>query len=184
MAYHDFQELKSQYSISRVAELLGLETKKSGNQLRCPDPTAEDSSERALAITPAKDVWYSFHHQKGGDQLQLIAHVKGISVKAAADWLVGDTETTPKKANKEERQASRGADQPSQGFRELDYLVHDHPAVDAVGFVPEDAQRIGAGYAPRGVLRGTVAVPIRSPDGKLLGYIGVCEATLPSTWHF
>ena len=182
MAFIDFQEIKDRFSIEKVAEILSLDLKKSGQQLRGQDPTAEDSSERSFVITPSKNVWYSFHNQKGGDQLELVAYIKGVPVKEAAAWLSGDT-APPKKARNESRQDSRGADQPT-GFRELDYLVHDHPAVEAVGFAPEDAQRIGAGFAPRGVLRGTVAVPVRSQDGKLLGYLGVTEATVPKSWHF
>ena len=38
-------------------------------------------------------------------------------------------------------------------------------------------------YAPRGTLRGTVAVPIRTKDGMLVGYIGITEAKLPPRWN-
>lgn len=176
----DFTDVKAQYPIEKVAEMLGLTLKKSNNQLRGPDPT-EESSERSFVVTPAKNLWYSFHTQKGGDQLELIAYVQGTSVREAAEWLA---DPSPKKATNDRGPSSRGADQPASGFRELEYLEHDHPAVEAVGFASEDAERIGVGYAPRGVLRGTVAVPVRSPDGRLLGYLGLTEALLPSKWHF
>lgn len=182
--YIDFAEIKEQHSIEKVAEMLGLELKKSGpSQYRGPDPTAEDSNERALAITPAKNLWYSFHAQKGGDQLELIAYVHGTSVRDAAEWLAGP-DPSPKKGNNEDGHVSRGADQPASGFRPLTYLEPNHPAVEALGFEPEDAERIGAGYAKRGVLRGTVAIPVRDETGKLLGYVGTTDAVLPSQWHF
>ena len=47
----------------------------------------------------------------------------------------------------------------------------------------EDAERLGWGYAPRGVLRGKVAIPIRTDDGTLCGYVGVTEVALPPKWH-
>ncbi|MGR3504930.1 MAG: CHC2 zinc finger domain-containing protein [Paracoccaceae bacterium] len=178
----DFQRLKSRMTIEQAVSLLDLDLKPKGDQMRGACPVCEGSNERALVVTPKKGVFYCFHAQKGGDLIELASHIKGVPVKEAAEWLAGDT-APPKKARNESRQDSRGADQPT-GFRELDYLVHDHPAVEAVGFAPEDAQRIGAGFAPRGVLRGTVAVPVRSQDGKLLGYLGVTEAIVPKSWHF
>lgn len=58
-----------------------------------------------------------------------------------------------------------------------------HDAVLAVGFDPEDAQTLGIGYAPKGMMRGLVAVPIRLPAGELVGYIGIEEARLPKSFH-
>ncbi len=47
----------------------------------------------------------------------------------------------------------------------------------------EDAERIGVGYAKRGVMRGTVAIPVRLDDGTLIGYIGIEDAVLPPRWQ-
>jgi hypothetical protein len=69
------------------------------------------------------------------------------------------------------------------GFAPLDYLEPSHEAVEAVGFDPIVAEALGIGYAPKGMLRGTVAVPVRLPDGSLAGYIGITEAKLPTKWH-
>jgi hypothetical protein len=55
--------------------------------------------------------------------------------------------------------------------------------VDAVGFDPETAKALGIGYASKGLMRGTVAVPIRLEDGTLTGYLGITEAKLPPKWH-
>jgi len=52
-----------------------------------------------------------------------------------------------------------------------------------VGFEPEIAKALGIGYAGKGTLKGTVAIPIRLPTGELAGYIGIIEATLPAKWH-
>jgi DNA primase len=64
----------------------------------------------------------------------------------------------------------------------LSYLEADHPAVEAVGFDLEVAKSLGVGYAGKGIMRGTVAIPIRDEHGQLLGYIGVQEARLPPSF--
>src|ERR1019366_207860 len=69
------------------------------------------------------------------------------------------------------------------GFQALDYLQNDHPAVEAVGFDQETAKALGIGYAPKGLMRGLVAVPVRLEDGTLAGYIGITEAKLPPKFH-
>lgn len=173
----DFQQLKSRMTIEEAVSLLDLDLKQKGDQMRGPCPACEGSSERALVVTPKKQVWYCFHAQTGGDLISLAAHIKGVSVKNAAEWLAGDT--VPPKKEKEEKTA-RVAD----GFQPLQYLVHDHEAVIALGFEPDDAEKLGIGFCPRGILRGTVAVPVRTADGVLRGYLGTTDATLPKSWHF
>lgn len=177
-SFVDFSEVKSCYSIVDVAERLGLELKKSGNQLRGPCPSGAEG-ERKFVITPEKNVWYSFALNEGGDVISLVALVRQCSAKEAAQWIVGDTE--PEKKKRSKRTSSQ--ERPERGFRPLDYLEPDHLAVESLGFTVEDATRIGAGYAPRGILRGTVAIPIRDETGKLLGYLGAIDVILPSQWH-
>lgn len=175
----DFQEIKRSNPIEKVAERLEIPLKKEGATLRgnCPSGAPGD---RKFVITPSKGAWYSFAAQKGGDCISLVAFVKGIGMKEAAAWIIGDTEPEKKKPAKDE---GKPAAEPSEGFQPLDYLQHDHEAVIALGFDPEFAKAAGLGYAPRGVMRGTIAVPVRNSNGKLLGYIGVTEARLPSNWH-
>lgn len=170
----DFEEIKANNAIETVAEQLGIELKKSGASLRGKCPVCESSGDRNMAVTPTKGVWYCFTAAKGGDVLALVAHVQGCSVKEAAQWLSGPQPAKEKKGEKK----------PDKGFAPLDYLAHDHEAVVALGFEPDDAERLGIGYAPRGVLRGTVAVPVRLADGTLSGYIGIQDATLPPSWRF
>lgn len=174
----DFAEIKASNPIEDVALRLGLNLNKNGKALRGKCPVCESSGDRNLAITPDKGVYYCFTDGKGGDVIALVAHVKGIGVKEAATWLHG-AETT-----KEKTKGGAGASEPSGGFKALDYLDPKHDAVVALGLEPDDAERIGAGYAPRGVLRGTVAFPIRDTSGKLLGYIGAQDVKLPPKWAF
>jgi hypothetical protein len=39
------------------------------------------------------------------------------------------------------------------------------------------------GYAPKGMMKGYVAIPTRLPTGELTGYIGITEAKLPKEFH-
>ena len=169
MSYLDFDAIKADHPIGDVAERLGLNLKRSGKQMRGKCPVCEASSDRNLVITPEKGVYYCFSDGKGGDVIALEGHVMGLGVKDAAAWIAGDTchkdKTDPKERRGDER-----------GFKPLDYLDPEHEAVLAVGFEPDDALALGIGYAPRGVLRGTVAVPVRNDDGTIAGYIGITEA--------
>ena len=62
-------------------------------------------------------------------------------------------------------------------FKPLDYLLPEHEAVQDLGISADVALGLGVGYAKKGVLRGTIAWPVRDDDGKLRGYIGVPKGT-------
>lgn len=174
-SYIDFETVKEQVKIEDAVSMLDLDLKPRNNQLRGPCPICEKGGERALCVTPQKGKWYCFGCQTGGDVIALAAHLKGIHPKEAAHFLMG---TVPQENKPTEGPKS------SEGFSPLDYLQPDHEAVEALGLDPEDAKKIGAGYAPRGVMRGQVAFPVRDETGKLLGYIGVQEAVLPKGWKY
>jgi len=175
----DFETIKKQNPIEQVADQLGLQLSKRGNQLRGECPSG-DGGDRAFVITPSKQAWYSFAKSTGGDVIALVSFVNGVTAKEAAQFL-HDLSTVPeKKANTPSSNKSK----PSEGFKPLEYLRSDHEAVSALGFDPNDAEKIGIGYSPRGLMRGMVAIPIRIADGSLIGYIGVTEAKLPPQWQF
>lgn len=178
--YLDFAAIKAENPIASVVDKLGLELKKSGASLRGKCPTCESTSDRNLAVTPEKNAYFCFTDGKGGDQIGLVSHITGLPAKEAAQFLAGDV---PKEKKPTQPKGKPEASE-ARGFKELDYLEPDHEAVTAIGLDPEDARRIGAGYAKRGVMRGTVAWPVRLSDGTLIGYIGLTEAVLPGSWRF
>ena len=77
MPYIDFADLKSRVSMERTIERLSLELRKNGNQLRGFCPACKTGGDRALAITPSKQMFYCFAGQAGGDQIALVAHIHG-----------------------------------------------------------------------------------------------------------
>jgi DNA primase len=183
MPFVDFSAVKAAISIEQAAQFLGLQLKQAGLQFRSPCPSCKDGGDRALVITPAKGLFYCFADRKGGDVIALAAHIRQCETKEAASILAEQfglgTDTGTKSAPVPQK--TKPGDNPA--FKGLDYLQHDHDAVEAVGFDAETAKALGIGFAPRGMMAGLVAVPVRLEDGTLAGYIGITEAKLPKTFH-
>lgn len=172
----DFEDIKARHPIDEVAQRLGIELVKSGSSMRGKCKVCESSGDRNLAITPGKGVFYCFSNGKGGDVIALVSHILGLGTKESAQWIDG-VSTAKEKAPK--------AEAPSEGgFKALEYLQHDHEAVLALGFEPDDAERLGIGFAPRGILKGKVAIPVRLANGNLAGYVGATELQLPPSWKW
>jgi len=178
MSTIDFEEVKAKVSIVDGLQKLGIDNLQVRNgQLRGSCPCCNDQNPRAFVVTVAKGVWFCFSCKEGGDVLTLVAKVKGISVREAAQWLIEDTPTTKPAAPQEQQERT-------QPFHSLSYLEPEHEAVLAVGFNPAFAKRVGIGYAPKGVARGSVLLPIRDEQGRLEGYVGVQEVTyLPADFQ-
>lgn len=169
MKFVDFDEVKRSVSFGQAISLLKLTMQQHGQQWRSACPACKKGGDRALVITEGKG-FFCFASHKGGDVIALAAHIRDCNVKDAAAFLAKTTVpvTVPKKEDE------------AEGLQPLTYLEHDHAAVLAVGFDPDVAKRLGIGYASKGIMRGTVAIPVRDENGTLLGYVGVEEARLPA----
>ena len=178
----DFAAVKEKVSFATAIECLSLDLKRSGAQWRGPCPTCRQGGERALVVTEGKG-FFCFALKKGGDQIALAAHVLDLPAKDAAQELAERAGIVPshQRNSTSGRVPSRTVPE-SEGaagskLAPLSYLEADHDAVVALGFDPEKAKAMVIGYAPRGVCRGSVAIPIRDETGCLLGYVGVQELT-------
>ncbi len=169
--YIDKEVVKDTVSIAVTVDRLGIKLIPAGKQFRGKCPLCNGDDERSFVITPEKNLWYSFCCETGGDQIKLWELLRGLNFKDACAEMLG-----------EEMIASRTVEA-TEELTPLEYLLHDDPAVQCVGFEPEDAKAIGIGYAKKGTMKGTVAVPLRLEDGKLVGYIGVTEAVLPKSFR-
>ncbi|GAB5450252.1 MAG: hypothetical protein Hals2KO_05800 [Halioglobus sp.] len=167
----DKEEVKQAVSIRQAVDMLGIQMSVSGQQFRGKCPLCNSEEERSFVITPAKDLWYSFCCETGGDAIKLWELVKGIPFQDACLDMLGTDMMTSDKTLPEE-------------LKPLDYLLHDDPAVLCLGFEIDDAKLIGLGYAKKGIMKGKVAIPIRLQDGRLVGYIGITEAVLPKSFRF
>ena len=101
----------------------------------------------------------------------MTANVRSCSLREAAEFLDGTGGSTPASKGDSSRNDSP---QPKteNGLRPLDYLQAAHEAVQALGVASETAAHFGAGFAPKGIMRGRFAIPIHDRVGVLLAYCG------------
>ena len=71
MSFIDFEAVKADYPIDRVADLLGLQLRMKGQGWRGKCPVCASSGDRNLVVTIDKGVYYCFTAEAGGDQLSL-----------------------------------------------------------------------------------------------------------------
>ncbi len=175
MSYVDFAALKERVSIVDAVSKLGIALIKTGDQLRGPCPTCNSGGKRALVVTPSKQAFYCFGAHSGGDVIALVSHIRGVGMKEAALFLSGEDEqsvdsdaSTPPP---EER--VKGKEGASRPLKPLTYLEPDHDLVRALGLEPETCTAFGVGYAPKGIMRGRLAIPIHDwSTGDLIAYCG------------
>ncbi len=176
--YIDFAKLKQSVPIERVVAMLGLQMKQNGDQWRGPCPACNQGGDRALAVNTSKQGYYCFAEKKGGDLIALAAHIRGISQRDAAHLIAEHTGTvhSPPTAPSGTtiRNTSPAPAPVIQGkeLRPLDYLQYTE-AVEGLGISEATCKAWGAGYAPKGIMRGRFAVPIRDRVGTLVAYVGI-----------
>lgn len=190
MPYVDFAELKASVKITDVASMLGIDLqrfKPHGDQLRGCCPIHGGDNPRGFVITPNKGLWYCFSGCGGGDIIKLVSKMRQLPPKEAAELIVerfGNptvprNSTVPLGGTRTVPQNEKGALKP------LDYLLAEHDQVQALGVSPETAATWQSGYAPKGIMRGRYAVPLKSKDGTLVAYVGIAVSDEQSpTLHF
>jgi DNA primase len=173
--YVDFQQLKQEVSIEQVFPMLDLEMRFKGDQWRGECPVC-DGGPRSLVVTKSKQSWYCFGCKQGGDLISLVAAVRDLPMKDAAIEIVEQLTTVPE--NSSRRNSSSRAEPEAEGAKEtkklqpLTYLRPDHEALEALGLSEATCDHFGAGYAPKGILRGRLAIPIHDLAGELVAYCG------------
>jgi DNA primase len=170
-----FPEVKAANTIESVAQYLGLKVKSHGETLRCECPV-HGGGDRSLVITPRKSLFYCFapDGKDGGDQIQLLAHVRQIGAKEAAQELL--KLRAPSKPAPEKPPHDRGG-----AMQPLEHLDPSHVAVATLGLSETLAKDLGIGFTTKGLMKGTVAIPVKERDGSLVGYVGVTRGEQPRT---
>ena len=159
--------------------MIGARLKLHGSQLRGPCPICKGGGDRAFVITPSKGLFYCFGQCKqGGDMIAMIALAKECSLKQAAQEIAArfaiaeDGADNSKKAVAETVPHSSPQPPPKEGFRPLEYLLPSHEALEGIRVEPNTLKEWKAGYAPKGILRGRLALPIYNRAGVLVAYTG------------
>jgi DNA primase len=84
----DFKALRQRVPIEQVCDLLGMQLKTAGAQLRGACPICAHASQRCFVVTPALNRFWCFGHcHSGGDSIELVARLRQLSHKAAARLL-------------------------------------------------------------------------------------------------
>lgn len=183
MSFIDFQELKGRVDIQAACSLLKLDLNSNGKQLRGPCPACQSDGERALVVTPEKGAAYCFSAKKGGDVIWLASHIRGVSQKEAAHLLhEAFGGTVPVAGNSNSTVPFNSAK--VREMKPLSYLQADHSEVVGLGVQLATAAHFECGHAPKGIMRGKLAIPIHDLDGRLIAYCGRSyeekELTFPS----
>jgi len=171
----DFEDLKTRVRIEQTIGLLGLQMRQHGEQYRGPCPACKQGGDRALAINSRKQSYYCFSQKKGGDVIALVAHLRGMTQKDAAGYLDQQFGNSGQSHSETVHSSHHNSPSPpsQQGriLKPLDYLVFNE-AVEGLGLSEATCTAWGAGYAPKGIMRGRLAIPIHDRGGTLLAYCG------------
>lgn len=173
MSFVDFAALKAAVTIEQVAQDFDINAKGKNGQLRAQCPMCM-GSDRELVIDTKQGSFFCHNDKKGGDLIAMIAHTEGLRMKEAALEIAKRCGFSSEKPQRQE---------PNGELQPLAYLVYDH---ESLPFDDITAQALGVGYAPKGMMRGHIAIPIRLEDGTLAGYLGVPPETgihKPKKWH-
>jgi len=174
----DFADLKKRVGIEQVLDMLGLRLQGGGPQLRGPCPIHKGTKDRKFVVTPSKDLWFWFAGCGGGDIIKLVAKIKGVGQKEAAALITQHFGTVLELRNGTVPSSGNSAVSGALSRKEkgvlkpLDYLQVEHELITIFGLSPETCREFGAGYAPKGIMRGRFAIPIHDQNGTLLAYCG------------
>ena len=149
--------------------------KSHGDQLRGCCPIHDGDNPRGFVVTPAKGLWYCFSGCGGGDIIKLVSNMRQLPAKEAAELIAerfGNPTCSPEQYRSARREPYRSQNEKG-ALKPLDYLQPEHEAVQALGVSPETSAAWASGYAPKGIMRGRYAVPLKTEDGNLVAYVGI-----------
>jgi hypothetical protein len=183
MPYISFEEVERLASIEQLAEMLGLNAKKSGRQLRCSCPV-HGGDERTLAITPdvkskrgSEGVFFCQAGKSGGDRIGLVAHCMDIGQQDAAFFIqeqygTGNSTVVAKDVPKATVPQNRRAEPTASQFDPAKFAakLEFSDEVAALGIGEDDAVRIGLGWHPQ---RKQIYFALRDEYGFITGFVGV-----------
>ena len=178
-----YDDVRERVSMRDAAEFLQLgqpRIEAQGTQWRYQCPACRGGDKRSLSINISDNKGFGCfvgavgkHPKvKGNDATSLVAHVRGITQRDAAEMLhehfCSASRSVPVSSPKPPARREE-----SKGLAALDYLEAEHEVLDLLGVSEASALALGAGFAPRGTMAGRILIPLRLPNGILCGYLGI-----------
>lgn len=190
----NFAEIRASISLEDVIfRYYKIDTlKRDGEKLVGPCPIHRGDSPRAFHADLGRNVYHCFSRcKKGGNQLDFVAARDGISIRDAALRLqayflrpaVASGGAPPAASSRPKAEArappaapaSRAPEEPEENpvlNVKLD-LRGDHPhLLQERGLQLSTVEHFGVGYCGRGIMKGTIAIPIHDEEGQLVAYAG------------
>ena len=190
----DFKAVKAALTMQQLLDHYDLtkKFKRSGDSLSGPCPIHKGSNPTQFRVSLTKNLWNCFSECKhGGNALDFIAEMEGISVHAAAlkaiEWFnietgeAGGSEHEDYEETPERTEAPRSVAKPKEPepakpnvplkFR-LDKLERDHPYLTERGLSQETIIEFGVGFCTKGVMKDHIAIPIHNVKGEVMAYAG------------
>jgi DNA primase len=189
-----FAEVKQSVTMEAVLTRYGLfaALTRKGRNFVGTCPFCKGTSACQFQVNTMKNAWYCFGCKAGGNILDFVAKKEDVSVRTAAlrldSWFeLGLVEEAPRAAVEA---PAAPAETPAASVEELPApkelptenppltftlktLDPYHESLAALGLQTETIERFGAGYCGKGLLKGRMAIPIHSPTGDLLAYVGL-----------
>lgn len=185
----DFKLLKRRVAIEQVLDLRGWmpRMRRRGGRLAGPCPVHGGDNPTAFTVHRQRQVWYCFTQcGRGGDVIELIRLLDGLSYRQAAQELARLARMTPQERPSAPATTTRRAFTPFVRRLSLD----PHAGLLAEKQIaPQTARVFDAGaWRGRGFLRDCVGVRLHDSEGGPLGYAGRRlsrgEATRYGKWKF
>jgi DNA primase len=197
LQFIDFKKVKAAITMEQVLEHYSIldKFKRSGESLSGPCPIHDGVNPTQFRVNTVKNVWNCFSRCKGGNALDFIAKMEKVSIHAAAanaiEWFGLDPEQMSGKNESAEETGAKETDEPQVekpvtrksaiqtngatnkplGFV-LEKLDREHPYLLERGLTLETIIDFGVGFCAKGILKDRIAIPIFSPEGKVVAYAG------------
>jgi DNA primase len=171
----DFQEIKQAATVDQVIRYLNLSLRQQGDTWRGTCHLCKASDPRAFLITTSKRLFHCFKCKKGGDMLRLVAESRDVAIREAAIELAKFCGVEPVTSSSGTSSGNSSPQSDRKGFDAEKYaasLDPEHASLEPLGVAVDTLREWKAGFAPSGVLRGKLALPIASKDGTVAGYVG------------
>lgn len=164
----DYNTLKEKVTIQQALDWLNIKLRRDGPNLRGSCPICHEGGDRVFKAFTSTNTFYCWSCKKSGTIIDLVAGVTECDQPTAGRKLEDafDIKSPPRKSEN----GSTKFD-PEKWGKGLDPAAYQ---LAPLGLAPEVYRAFGAGYnATKPSLKGMLCVPIRQPDGTLLGFVGV-----------